>query len=69
MDEECKVSSVYYFREWLYNGDSSPVVSSSSMQYDENLVDSSQEHHDDHECNDTSYDWSPDQNHSIHIEM
>lgn len=43
-----------------YNGDSSPAVSSSSMQYDENLVDNSQvAHHDDHECNDTSYDWSP----------
>ena len=28
-----------------YNGDSSPVVSSSSMQYDENLVDNSQVHH------------------------
>jgi len=51
-----------------YNGDSSPVVSSSSMQHDENLVDNSQVHHDDHDGNDTTYDWSPDKNHSIHIE-
>ena len=68
MDEECKVSSFYYTSESGYNGDSFPVVSSSSMQFDENLVDNSQVHHDDHECNDTSYDWSPDKNHSIHIE-